>query len=260
MSAARLELAGLSELVPPYAMQRWRSPHHIVLFTLAGRARLLVEGARHDLVAGTVCVLPASVDTHYWACGRWEIVWFHPQVCAEWDGLMGRDAVLRPSVHGARIARLADWIGSELAGTEAESGEAARLGFDLMLHTLKRELRGEGDPRDRDWRRRLDRLWEEAMRTPAEWSVDALAAAAGCSRTHLHVLCRRFYAQSPRERLVRIRMQRAADYLRHTPWPLEQIGALAGYADAFAFSKAFRRETGSTPAQYRRRAASDKMT
>lgn len=255
LESAGLEYAGLSDLVPPYEMRRWNNWHHVLLFTLAGRAQFGSADGKADLTAGTLCVLPASVDHRYVARGRWQIVWFHPRRTAAWDALMGRRLEIRPFARGRQIAQLAEWLYGELAGADPAAQESARLAFDYLLHELKRELRGDGgDPREREWRRRLDVAWEQAAAEPARWNVDTLAKAVRCSRTHLHVLCRRLYGQGPQERLIHLRMQRAADYLRHTPWSLEQISALVGYADAFAFSKAFRREKGMAPAKFRAQA------
>jgi AraC-like DNA-binding protein len=50
----------------------------------------------------------------------------------------------------------------------------------------------------------------------------------------------------------RLRMLQAADQLRHTRMPINDIAVGLGYGDRFAFSRVFRRIHGLPPAAYRR--------
>lgn len=84
------------------------------------------------------------------------------------------------------------------------------------------------------------------------WSVLALAQASGLSRK---VFLRRFReatGATPFDYLTRLRMDRAKELLSGTAKPLRQIAADIGYADAFAFSKAFKRIEQHSPQEYRR--------
>jgi AraC-like DNA-binding protein len=51
--------------------------------------------------------------------------------------------------------------------------------------------------------------------------------------------------------LDEIRSQAAREFLRHTEMSIAQISSVVGYADVSAFTRAFRRWTGATPAQWR---------
>ncbi len=52
-----------------------------------------------------------------------------------------------------------------------------------------------------------------------------------------------------------VRRRLAEEFLRNTRLPVEEIADRTGFSDASNFRKAFRRWSGSTPADYRRRAA-----
>jgi AraC-like DNA-binding protein len=87
------------------------------------------------------------------------------------------------------------------------------------------------------------------------WDVATLARACGASRA---TLARRFVAEigePPLAYVTRARMQEAARRLLAGSDSLATIAAAVGYSSEFAFSKAFRRELGAPPGQYRKRAA-----
>jgi len=52
--------------------------------------------------------------------------------------------------------------------------------------------------------------------------------------------------------LTELRMQRARELLHETLLPLFDIASQVGYESDMAFAKAFKRNTGTTPAKYRR--------
>lgn len=84
------------------------------------------------------------------------------------------------------------------------------------------------------------------------WTVPDLSAVAGVSRA---TLTRRFAAtvgEPPLSYLTRWRMLTAARLLRDTDTPLASVARKVGYQSEFAFAKAFKREYGLAPGQYRR--------
>ncbi|GAA1798903.1 AraC family transcriptional regulator [Luedemannella flava] len=85
----------------------------------------------------------------------------------------------------------------------------------------------------------------------APWTVGQLASVAGLSRA---AFARRFAEQvglPPLTYLTRWRMVRAQQVLRANSAPLDTVAREVGYDSAFAFSKAFKRHTGVSPARYR---------
>ncbi|MFC9892570.1 AraC family transcriptional regulator [Nocardia sp. NPDC127579] len=84
------------------------------------------------------------------------------------------------------------------------------------------------------------------------WTVPDLSSVAGVSRA---TLTRRFAAtvgEPPLSYLTRWRMLTASRLLRDTDTPLLGIAHRVGYQSEFAFAKAFKREYGLAPGQYRR--------
>ena len=95
----------------------------------------------------------------------------------------------------------------------------------------------------------------ERLRSGSETdvSLDALASDAGLSRFHF---CRAFKEStglSPHVWLRQHRLEQAMNMLRDTDASIALVAAELGYASQTAFAAAFRRSTGETPGDWRRR-------
>jgi AraC-like DNA-binding protein len=84
-----------------------------------------------------------------------------------------------------------------------------------------------------------------------DWTADDLARAAATSRSVLGERFRALLGQSPIHYLVEWRMQLAANLLVSTELRLAAIAERAGYGSESAFSRAFHRHVGMSPAQWR---------
>ncbi|MFI6855658.1 AraC family transcriptional regulator [Streptomyces sp. NPDC050416] len=87
------------------------------------------------------------------------------------------------------------------------------------------------------------------------WTLPALAARTGASRAGL---ARRFTALVGRPPMTYLREHRlalAADLLREPDVTLAVVADRVGFANAFAFSAAFKREHGISPSEFRMREA-----
>lgn len=83
------------------------------------------------------------------------------------------------------------------------------------------------------------------------WTVEALARESGLSRTAFGVRFKHALNQTPAHYVARVRMQRAMDLLGKTDRSIVEVARDVGYADPFAFSKAFKRLHGVPPNQFR---------
>lgn len=100
-------------------------------------------------------------------------------------------------------------------------------------------------------RRAMERLRSDS---DMDISLAALASDAGISRFHF---CRAFKEStglSPHTWLRQRRLERAKEMLRDPSMPIVFIAAELGYGSQTAFAAAFRRLTGETPTDWRRRA------
>ena len=87
------------------------------------------------------------------------------------------------------------------------------------------------------------------------WTVSELAAEIGASRSLVWERFVLFLGEPPLTYLVRWRLQLAARLLQTTQKTILQVAVDVGYELEAAFNRAFRREFGLPPAQYRRKLA-----
>lgn len=86
------------------------------------------------------------------------------------------------------------------------------------------------------------------LRTPAD-----LAAAAGLSERTLHRRIQAAFGVSPRELILRARVEAAGERLASTSDPIAAVAVDLGFCDQSALTRHFRDRTGTTPGRFRRR-------
>lgn len=81
-------------------------------------------------------------------------------------------------------------------------------------------------------------------------SSDDIAEAAGCSASHLRVLFRRAYGETPIQFLNRIRVERACEMISSRMFRLDEVAAACGFQNVYYFNRVFKSITGTTPGKY----------
>lgn len=84
------------------------------------------------------------------------------------------------------------------------------------------------------------------------FSVEDLARLAGTSPSRLYRQTQRYFGKSPGALIEEIRIRHARELLLHSNHKLDKIAEMTGYSDAFTFSRAFKRITGTPPSTFRR--------
>jgi len=82
-------------------------------------------------------------------------------------------------------------------------------------------------------------------------SLEEVAQAAGLSAFHLLRVFHRAIGVTPHQYLMRQRLLRAIALLRDTALPVIEVAYEAGWADLSNFNRAFRREVGCSPREFR---------
>lgn len=88
---------------------------------------------------------------------------------------------------------------------------------------------------------------------PAEpWTIADLGKRVGLSRTRLAERFRHFLGDSPMAYLATWRLKLGAEMLQASDASVAEVAASVGYGSEAAFNRAFKREFGCPPAQFRR--------
>jgi AraC-like DNA-binding protein len=143
--------------------------------------------------------------------------------------------------------------------TPRAGGESIRLGlcelmFVELLHRHLETLSADGPGwlaglRDPKVGRALALLHAEPAR---DWTLDALARAAGVSRSVLAERFARCVGETPMRYLTLWRMQLAARLLADGATKVAVIGDQVGFRSEAAFSRTFKNVTGLSPTEWRR--------
>jgi AraC-like DNA-binding protein len=148
-------------------------------------------------------------------------------------------------------------IGDE-AGVQRMGGDliALKMSEAIMAQAIRsylessdaatRGLGGFGDPQ-------LSRALDAVHRAPDHvWTVEAMATKAGMSRTSFAVLFQKKMEMTPMIYVTSWRMEVAKKLLVDPRNSLTDVAEKAGYASDSAFARVFKRETGHTPAGFRK--------
>ncbi|MFG2973082.1 AraC family transcriptional regulator [Streptomyces sp. NPDC048331] len=87
---------------------------------------------------------------------------------------------------------------------------------------------------------------------PVAWSVRECAERLGVTPGHLTRTVRAATGRSPGRLLNEARAYQAQRLLAHTELPVRQVAARVGFADPAYFCRFFRRETGTSPGEFRK--------
>lgn len=82
-------------------------------------------------------------------------------------------------------------------------------------------------------------------------TVQDVADYLHISRSYLFTLFKQQLDTSPQKFLTAAKISNARELLARTDVPVNNISASCGYHNPFAFSRAFKKETGMTPSEYR---------
>ena len=84
-------------------------------------------------------------------------------------------------------------------------------------------------------------------------SIEKLAELCSLHPTYFAHVFKEAYGTSPKSYIIGLKIKRAKEYLAHSDYSVNEISELVGYSDPAYFSSAFKKETGETPTEYKRR-------
>lgn len=231
-----------------------RHENYEFIFVASGRYRCRVNGSELALGAREVLLVKPG-DVHEDRLNgplRYTAVWFACDAPLFAGGVLPRDQVARldRAVRGtiARLREMADDPGIAGAGVrDALMSELVwRVLGALPPAALARPLRD--DVGDRAFVRDLSALLATELHP---MPVAAMAAALGLSPAALTHRCRAAFGVSPARALRNHRLDQARAWLERTGDPIATIAERLGFADQFAFSRAFKRRHRFSPSALR---------
>ncbi|MEH6650365.1 MAG: helix-turn-helix domain-containing protein [Motiliproteus sp.] len=246
--------AGLSDLKGNYDLSR-RFDAHIVNFTVGGMGRLITPDYQRIMGPGDLMLIPAGSPARYHLHGdSWKTMWFDLADVERWSWLRDQGVTTHKAKNIDALYAAMDALYHETHSHEQESRALANLLLEQVDIYLKRELEFEVDDYEKHIKDRLTNLFEVVKRQLQHpWNVDKLAEIATVSPSHLYTLCREHLGINPMKQVTQLRMQRARMLLYQTNASVAQIAGMVGYQNQFNFSSAFKKHSGSSPTNYRKK-------
>jgi AraC-like DNA-binding protein len=268
---------------------QWRTPwflkerkllDYLMVYIAEGQGRFSVDGKGFDVEKGDLVWVPP--DTLHEMCGlppRMRCLYAHfdlvydPQR-SHWDmHVLGgtRDLsdfrpLMHPPVPDPDIAALTGRLrlANHIAVYELLkkiTAEHLRAPFDsmallsgLMLELVSEVLRGRA-PRTAMNPFHWNRLQEAVMTIQDDpgkpLNVGAMARNTGLSEPHFRRLFREVHGYSPRTLRIFARIQKARELLTYSGLNISEIAFRLGFSTVHNFSRAFSRETGVSPSEFR---------
>lgn len=249
MDTLNIELAGVSDAGRGFEFVRLNPHYGQVLACWAGCGEVLVGGKWIKCEPGTAYLTPPFQPHAYHTCDdqRWSFVWVAWHIPP--SGTPPLCEVASPTL----IPADPEYLRSAIMGLYRESiGPAQPTVLDKWVElTYDYAVRVGGQLKNRR-RHNLAPLWERVDTNLAHpWTSKLLADEVGMSGETLRRICQRETGRGPMHHLTDLRMKRAAMLLESTDLKVESVAQNVGYSSAFAFSTAFKRHNGKSPAAFR---------
>lgn len=224
-------------------------PHHQIVLPIRGQLEMEI-GASLDHVSACKAALVTATQAHSFA-GTPGNAFLIVDIArgqgmpheALWDEASAQPFVgLAPSLRGLCGFLAGEAHAGRLTGLQAE------MAGTLLLGALERGLGIETGPLEPaliEARAFMQRHLQQPL------TAETVARAVGLSVSRFHALFRARFGVSPMRYFAACRLARAARLLERSRLPLAEIALSVGYGDQSAFTRAFRRAFGSSPARYR---------
>ncbi|MFG3437280.1 helix-turn-helix domain-containing protein [Nonomuraea sp. NPDC047897] len=278
--AAESIIVGHFDERPGYVTRRpGGSPNWLLMWTQAGAGLVKQSGVSFVVGPGDLVVLASGAAQHYRVApggDRWRFWWVHFQPRPSWTswlrpyasaagchlvgGVPGAlheriDQVFRRALRDARWVTPAGGTTPDPPGPAVAGSVAARalvmvaVEEALLLATAAGSRSGGTDGGgDARVRRALALI---AAAPGAPHSVASLAGAVALSPSRFAHLFTAETGTTPMRAVRRARLRHAARLLEMTGLDVGQVAVASGFASPFHFSRAFRREYGLPPRDYR---------
>lgn len=219
-------------------------PYWLIHYVQSGRGVFLREGESHPVAAGEFFVIEPGVSTYYEADG--EDPWVYTWIGFTSDAPL--PVKLSPVVRCAAAGRIFDRMKRCEAMEKGRSAYLCGMLWQLMGAVMDMDRAGKPSCDSHDYiDKAISYMNTEYTRAV---TVEEIAAALNLNRSYFSTLFTRRMGVSPREYLIGLRMDRAAEIMTELGGTPAMAAASVGYSDIYQFSKMFKSRFGVSPREY----------
>ena len=243
----------------------------LLIATLAGGGRFGHAGGGFTTGSGDLTLYRPGTRHDYGVApdpGRWELLWTHFHAPPDWVPLLAwpeaAPGLMRLHLEdGAARGKALECFAEAHALATGALPSAPRRREAFAMNALEAcllwcDTQNPLSPLSQIGGRRMDARVQAAMEFLTRHlsepvTMDALADEVGLSASRLAHLFRAQAGLTPQQYLEGQRMDRARQLLELTPRPVGAIAVEVGYENPFYFTLRFKRATGLSPRDYRKR-------
>lgn len=212
--------------------------HWLLHYVVSGKGYFRIKDREYTVTAGNIFVIPPFVETYYEAdsLNPWEYIWVGFTADNELDFLFS-DVMYMPQTHhifeGMKKCR------------DMNKGKTEFLCSKIwqlisMIYDHQNEIIDYID-------KALNIINSEYT---SDISVNNIADRIGLERTYFSNLFKKKIGLSPKQYLLKTRMEQAAIFLKDYGYSVSLTALSVGYSDVYTFSKMFKKYFGVSPSKY----------
>lgn len=259
-AAGRLRVnapVGIIRCEPVWEFKPYRLMDFLLWCVLDGVGMAEIGGHKFQLGPGTCLLLPpgSALSATHDPTRRLRVFYLHADFLDGHGQTVEAAAGALPEmpVVVSDLSAL-ESLARQVVESHATGTAAGRLRRDLALRlvllTIHESARA---PVTRSDRMMLAAALLAVRENPgAGWSVPGIAVQAGLSVSQTARRIRELTGLSPREFVIRARIERARRLMEESAMSLKQIAASLGYTDVYFFHRQFKAVAGVTPGRWRR--------
>ena len=224
---------------------------------LQGKMSVILDSAHVQLKPMDLVVVPPGMEFELSGSGNSWAQWacFHIADSLRWENLIECGPLITPYDYGPMIYFLLRNILDSHKNSEAYARGLA-LGDSWMLTRTLKRIAILNPPRKKT--KALHTLTKEIISRPNyDWVVENMSRRLHVSRNTLFRMFKKEYGLSPKQFIIRTRMNAAANTLISTDAPLHFIARNVGYLNVYTFTRIFSQFHGCPPGAYRKKFISE---
>ncbi len=264
MESLCLTRCGYHECPPGHSWGPKMRPQYHMHFVINGCGTLEINNKTYHLSAGDIFLLPPNTVSHYYADQA--DPWHYAFTC--FVGTQAERYLQKAGFTDEAIVRKCNIAVEHFTSCIDEmldahqltvTNELKRAAALYKLFALLTESNVSSDSRknaasyDYPSSSYLDHALQYIhFNFEKNISITDIADFVGITRSYLFQIFKQNMDTSPKDYLMRYRMEHAKELLKTTDTPIKDIASSVGYHDPFTFSKMFSNTVGMPPTEYRK--------
>lgn len=242
-------IAGDYNCEAPYEVRREYLDSYIIFFVMEGQMHFEYQGNIFAAPTGSIVLLDCHQPNHYWAESMMRQQFFHftGNISRDYCDLIFERNGQNEPVFKARpeTAAIFTYILDEFNKVQPNEHKISSHIMNLLSMLAYQEQKDLTGPASAAITYMHEHLTDMI-------SVDQLAAQISLSKYHFSRIFKQQTGYAPHEYLLNLRIQKAKEYLCNTRNSVEEIAELCGFSSPSNFIRAFHKQSGFTPASYRK--------